>query len=104
MRATKTSSGLLLPNSSDPQGYGRVITVGELIVEGTNIKEGIILVFHPGAGMDMLMESRILKVLKYEELYGILTNEEVIKTLETLKLGGMSESTPLIQPVSKIIQ
>jgi co-chaperonin GroES (HSP10) len=103
MRATKTTSGLLLPESSDPQGYGRVISCGELLSE-TNIKEGTILVFHLRAGMDMLMNKRILKVLKYEELYGILEDKEIEDTLDVMKLGGSSEGQQLVQPATRIIQ
>lgn len=105
MRVTKTKGGLLLPDSAvDPQGYGRVLSVGELVKEGTDIDEGTFLVFHPRAGMDMLMEKRLLKVLKYEEIYGILLSDEIKETLEALKIGGSSEGQQIIQPVSKIIQ
>lgn len=102
MRATKTISGLLLPESSDPQGYGRVVSCGEGVPE--NIVPGTILVFHLRAGMDMLMNKRILKVLKYDELYGILEDKDIEGTLEVMKIGGSSEGQQLVQPVSKIIQ
>jgi co-chaperonin GroES (HSP10) len=102
MRANKTKSGLLLPNNTnDPQGYGRVVSVGEDV---KNIKEGDFLVYHPMAGMDMLMEKRILKVVKYEELYGILHDDSVKETLEVMQIGGNSEGTPIVQPATKIIQ
>jgi co-chaperonin GroES (HSP10) len=105
MRANKTAGGLILPeNAKDSQGYGRVISAGELVTEGTDIKEGDYLVYHPMAGMDMLMDKRILKVLKYEELYGILQDDGIKETLEPVIYGGTSEGQTLIQPVSRIIQ
>ena len=105
MRANRTAGGLLLPDSAqDPQGYGRVLSAGELVTEGTDIKPGDYLVFHPRAGMDMLMNKKILKVLKYEELYGILQDDGIKETLEVMQIGGSSEGQTLIQPVSKIIQ
>lgn len=105
MRAAKTKGGLLLPdNVKDPQGYGRVLSLGD-DVANKRIKEGDILVFHPMAGMDTLMDNRIFKVLKYEELYGILQNEEIEASLEALKIGGSSEGQQLVQPVgTRIIQ
>jgi len=105
MRPTKTISGLVLPESSDPQGYGRVLSCGDLVTEGTNIKEGDLLIFHPRAGMDIVMNKRILKVLKFEELYGILTDEDTIETLEVMKIGKVAETkTQIIQPATNIIQ
>lgn len=104
MRATKTASGLVLPESADPQGYGKVLSCGDLVTEGTDIKEGDYLVFHPRAGMDIVMDKRILKVLKFEELYGILKHEETIETLEPMVLGGTTEGQQIIQPATNIIQ
>lgn len=104
MRVTKTTSGLVLPESADPQGYGRVISVGELI---ENIKDGDYLVFHPRAGMDIVMNKTILKVLKYDELYGILRDNEIKDTLEVMKIGGSTEGQSIIKPavsVGNIIQ
>ena len=92
MKAGKTRGGLILPdNVSEPQSYGRVLTAGELILEGTPIKEGNTLIFHPRAGMDMLMEGRLLKVLKYDELYGILTSDEIKENLTPITVGGESK-------------
>ena len=102
MRATKTTSGLVLPESADPQGYGKVVSVGELI---DNIKDGDYLVFHPRAGMDIVMNKTILKVLKYDELYGILQDDEIKDTLEVMKIGGGDQAaSKIIQPATNIIQ
>jgi co-chaperonin GroES (HSP10) len=91
MRASKTSGGLILPdNAKEPQGYGRVISAGEIVLKETEVDKGAILVFHPMAGMDIVMDKRLLKVLKFEELYGILKNEEVAGTLDPVTVGAQS--------------
>ena len=75
----KTSSGLILPEiASEPQGYGRVISVGE---EVTGFSEGDIIVHHSNGGMVVVLESKMLRVLKEEEVYGILIDENIISTL-----------------------
>ena len=83
---TKTKGGLILPtNRVDPQSYGKVVSVGDEI---TNISVGDIIVFHPNSGMAMLMKDKLMKVLGKPEIYGILLDEEVKETLETLTVGG----------------
>ena len=53
MRRAQTAGGIVIPsNIPDPQAYGRVMSVGELIPPEI-IKEGDILVMHINAGMDM---------------------------------------------------
>lgn len=98
MKRSKTVGGLILPeNSAEPQAYGKILSCGEIISEGTDLKEGDVLVFHPGAGMDMLMDKNILKTLKYEEVYGILQDESIKEGLEPLIFGVPTPS--LIKPV-----
>ena len=76
MAPTKTKGGLVLPaNVKMPQAYGKVISCGESVT--SKIKEGAILVFFPQAGMDMVMDDKILKVMKDEEVYGVLENKEI---------------------------
>lgn len=100
MAATKTKGGLVLPsNARLPQAYGRVISHGNDV--DSNIKEGVILVFFPQAGMDMVIEDKILKVLKNEEVYGILKNTGIEETLSVLTIGKPEES--IVKPVSNII-
>jgi len=95
LRATKTKGGLHLPdNTSQPQSYGKVVSYGENV---QNIKVGDVLVYHPRAGMDLLVDKKLLKVLKYEELYGILESEEIKKTLEAVMFGGHTEGQSIIQ-------
>ena len=80
-----TKGGIIVPERAiiDPQAYGKVLSVGE---EVKGIKEGDFLVFHPQAGMDMLFDKKIYKVLKYEELYGIIEDKELISQFEPLVL------------------
>ena len=109
LRRNQTTGGIVLPsNSADPQGYGEVLSIGPDIPTWKdqpekNLEEGTKVVFHIRAGMDMVMEKEILRCLKYNEIYGILTNEEFNDNLEEMTLGGNSEGTPLIQAASKII-
>jgi co-chaperonin GroES (HSP10) len=86
MRPSKTKGGLLLPStSSEPQSYGKVNSVGDAI---TTIKLGQILVFHPKAGMDMVIGERLLKVLKYGEIYGILQDKDTEDLLDIITIGS----------------
>ena len=108
LRRNQTTGGIVLPsNSADPQGYGEIISIGPEIPTfeepEKNIKEGDKIVFHIRAGMDMVMEKEILRCLKYNEVYGILTNDDFNDNLEEMTLGGTTEGTPLIQAASQII-
>jgi len=66
-----TDGGLILPSgvNKDPQGYGVVTSIGE---EVENIKVGDTIMFHRSAGMDMILDRVIYKVLLMNEVYGIL--------------------------------
>ena len=93
LRREKTAGGIVLPgNSADPQAYGEVISVGPNVPRYTdtpekNIEEGNKIVFHIRAGMDMVMEHEILRCLKYDEVYGILTDEDFIANLAEMTLN-----------------
>ncbi len=106
LRRGQTAGGIVLPgNSADPQGYGEVLSVGPEVPKYSdtpekNLKEGEKIVFHIRAGMDMVMEKEILRCLKYNEIYGILTNEEFIDNLEEMTLAGSTEGVPLVQPAA----
>lgn len=90
MRATKTKGGLVLPESaSSPQGYGKVVSVGEDMSD--KVKEGDVLIFHPNAGMDMLLKEQIFKVVPYNEIYGVLHDKEIEETLDFIKIGNREE-------------
>lgn len=76
----KTSGGLIVPNTvTDPQAYGRITSVGE---EVTKYKVGDIIIFHLNGGQTVILENKLLRVLKEGEIYGILKEEKVIETLE----------------------
>lgn len=98
LRTTKTETGLIIPNAAqDPQGYGRVLSVGELLAD-TAIKVGSIIVFHQRAGMDLILDGRVQKCLKYEEVYGVLEDEKLISRLEPLLFSGRTEGETLVRP------
>lgn len=97
LKPSQTISGLIIPEGSqEPQGYGRVLSVGEEI---KNIRKGIILVFHVRAGMDMILGSKVYKCVNAEEVYGELTDKKILKTLEPLDL----EMKKIAVPEKKII-
>lgn len=79
LKREMSKGGILLPvNSADPQGYGKVVSIGEE-VRGIDVDN--IVVFHVRAGMDMLMEKNVMRTLKRDEIYGILTDEDFAKNL-----------------------
>jgi|GEM_PF-1402651 len=71
MQDTVTEGGIIIPVSvdKDPQSFGKVISVGEEI---TTIQPGDIVVFHKNFGMDIMIDRRIMRVLVYNEIFGIL--------------------------------
>ncbi|MCK5611885.1 hypothetical protein KAR91_58990 [Candidatus Pacearchaeota archaeon] len=96
LRTAMTETGLILPDMvEDPQGFGKVLSIGS---EVENIKEGDILVFHMRAGMDLILNKRVQKCLKYEEVYGVLEDKELESRLEPLEFAGKSEGANLVKP------
>ena len=96
MRRVQTKGGIIIPDAvGEPQGYGLVQSLGEDV---ENLKIGDVLVFHPRAGMDMLLGKKILKTLKYEEVYGIL-DEDQREELVTMEIGAVSEGVQKVRPV-----
>lgn len=71
----KTEGGIIIPATAerDPQGYGRVLSVGE---EVPTIKEGDIILFAKFGGQAILIDGRVMKVLGYPEVYGILEERQ----------------------------
>lgn len=83
--------------AQDPQGYGKVLSTGENVPD--TVKKGDVLVFHTRAGMDLIQKKIVLKCLKYDEIYGILEDEELIERLQPLKLEPKSEEkSNIIKP------
>jgi co-chaperonin GroES (HSP10) len=70
-----TNGGIIVPENviNEPQLYGRVMSVGENI---TTINPGDTLLFHRNGGQDIVLDRRVIKVLSYAEVYGILKDEE----------------------------
>jgi len=90
MRVEKTKGGIIMPDSgSDPIGYGKVLSVGGDVPNKS--LQGRILVYHPRAGMDTLMDESLLKVLKYEEVYGILEDKDIEASLAPIVIGKKAE-------------
>jgi hypothetical protein len=86
--------------AQDPQGYGKVLSLGK-DAANKEIKEGDILVFHTRAGMDLIQGKKVLKCLKYEEIYGVLHDDELASRLEPLEFRGKSEGSNIVQPAPK---
>lgn len=70
-----TASGIILPTaiSQRPQKYGRVISIGPEVEQ--NIHVGDILMFAKHGGQDVIVSNnKILKVLKIDEVYAVVSN------------------------------
>ena len=96
LKRKMTAGGIILPDGvQDPQAYGRVISAGPDV---TGVKEGDIIVCHIRGGMDSVIGYKLIKVLKIEEVYGILTDKETLSALEDVELQ------PVNKEKSKIIK
>jgi len=92
-----SEAGILIPEmAQDPQGYGKVLSVGDL-VKDTPIEKDDILIFHTRAGMDFIQDRKVMKCLKYEEVYGIVRDEKLSKRLQPLEFKS-KEQSKIIQP------
>ena len=97
LKTISTKGGLILPDGAmvDPQVYGKILTAGEDTPE--NMEVGTYLVFHPQCGMDMCINKRILKVLKYDiDVWGILEDEDIKKGLEPIVIGATTNESKII--------
>jgi len=67
-----TESGIIIPQTvkMEPQKYGRVLSVGEKV---TNVKADDIIVFHQSGGQAVMIDGVIQRILKNDEIYGILS-------------------------------
>ena len=104
LKRTKSEGGIIFPeNAGDPQGYGKVLSLGD-DVANKQIKEGDIIVFHPRGGQVILMRKSLFRVLKYDEIYGILDDKEIEESLASMEIKSISEEdTARIQPVKNNI-
>jgi len=98
MIRAKTSGGLIIPDSAvlDPQSYGRVVSVGANVPE--DVKEGDVITFHNSGGMATVFKGQTFRVLKYGEIYGKITDEEMIEELDIVKVEAFEEKekSPII--------
>jgi co-chaperonin GroES (HSP10) len=102
LKREKTKSGLIIPDAvQEPQAFCRVLSVGEDV---KNIKVGQIIVCHLRGGMDAILDQNIIKVLKNDEIYGVLTDEDTIASLTELELkaAAKKESSRIVQPGHKL--
>lgn len=69
-----TKSGIIMPSTVkvEPQKYGEVLSVGEKV---ENVKVGDIVVFHQAGGQVASFDGEIQRILKNEEIYGILQDK-----------------------------
>ena len=70
----KTLGGLIIPETvnRDPQITCEIISVGD---EVKGLSPGDIVFCHQRAGMDMMIQEKIYKVLKYDEVYAVIRDD-----------------------------
>ena len=98
LKREKTKSGLIIPEAvQEPQAFCKVTSVGEDV---GNIKEGDIIVCHIRGGMDVVIDKQIIKVLKNDEIYGQLTDQDTIDSLDVIELKDAAQKEPsrLVKP------
>jgi len=94
---TKSKAGIILPTDSiDPQAYGRVVTFGP-DVEG--IKTGDILTYHTSACRAVYLKQKFIDIVKYDEIYGKLIDEETIE--EMVVFGSVEKEKESIIKLAK---
>jgi co-chaperonin GroES (HSP10) len=104
LKRTKSEGGIIFPeNAGDPQAYGKVISLGA-DVANKQINVGDVVIFHVRGGQAILMSKRLMRVLKYDEIYGILEDGELKDSLVEMEIKAVSsEGTTQIQPVESNI-
>lgn len=86
MKREKSKGGLIIPDSvQEPQSYGVVVSIGEKVVAPLEV--GDVLVFHPNAGMAMLIEGKIMKTIMENELYAIVRDKEILDSLSLCEVS-----------------
>lgn len=70
-----TQGSIIIPSNvkMEPQKYGKVVSVGEKV---TNVNVDDIVVFHQSGGQAILLNKIVYRVLKNDEVYGILKDVE----------------------------
>ncbi len=85
----KTKSGLIIPDAvQEPQAFCKVISVGD---EVKTIHVDDIIVCHMRAGMDVLIDKELIKVLKEDEIYGTLNDQDTLDSLNVFDITKRQE-------------
>jgi chaperonin GroES len=74
-----TSGGIVMPETAvkAPQLNCEVLSIGaEIKPELEHLKVGDVILCHPNGGMAIMVDSVIMRVLKYDEIYAILPPKE----------------------------
>ena len=86
LRREVSAGGIILPEGAqDPQTYGKVLSIGPG-AQDKGFKKGDILVCHVRGGMDSIIGYKLLKILKLDEVYGVLTDKVTLNALEKIEL------------------
>ena len=86
LRRNVSAGGIILPDGAkDPQSYGKVMSIGSG-AQDKGFKVGDILVCHVRGGMDSIINYKLLKILKLDEVYGVLTDKVTLDALESIEL------------------
>jgi len=102
MKRAKSEGGIIIPEMvMEPQRYGKVLSIGPEVTEG--IKIGDVVVCHPRGMQSIVLEKKILGVVKADEVYGKLS-DDMCETLVTMEIGGVTEGEQIVKPASPIIQ
>jgi len=69
-----TDSGLVIPQTvkTEPQKYGIVLSIGSDV---NYVKVGDVVVFHQAGGQVVILNGEIIRILKNNEIYGIMKEE-----------------------------
>ena len=86
MVKTMTKGGIILPGSvkSEPQLYGKVISVGDKVPV---VKVGDLIIYHQRGGMTIVFDQQAYQVVKNDEVYAIINDEALEKQLSEVKFG-----------------
>lgn len=106
LKRTKTKGGIVIPTTAvEPQAYGKVMSLGAGVPkwedESANIKEGDVIVYHKMGGQVMSFNNKIYCCVPYGEVFGILTDKDILDELDEFELKPADE-TPQQQTPSLI--
>ncbi len=72
-----TKGGIVMPETAvkSPQSNCEVLSIGDEVCF-EDLKVGDTILCHPNAGMAIMVDGEIMKVVKFEEVYAILPPKE----------------------------